>query len=91
MIDRAAAMRGPGGCLPSCARKSRDAALPLAIRYLWLALAVGAPTLVPASPSIEAAATEQKHDYYDNEKSCHIHDRGSFVRTFGNLTQPTFG
>jgi hypothetical protein len=35
---------------------------------------VGAPALVPASPSIEAAAADQKHDDYDDEKSCHIHD-----------------
>ena len=30
--------------------------------------------LVPASPSIEATAAQQKHDDDDDEKSCHIHD-----------------
>ena len=33
--------------------------------------------LVPASPSIEATAAQQKHDDDDNEKSCHIHDGAS--------------
>jgi hypothetical protein len=33
--------------------------------------------LVPASPSIEATAAQQKHDDDDDEKSCHIHDGAS--------------
>ena len=40
---------------------------------LWM----GAPALVPASPSIEATAADQKHDNDDDEKSCHIHDGAS--------------
>jgi hypothetical protein len=36
--------------------------------------------LVPASPSIEATAAQQKHDDDDDEKSCHIHDGVSFGR-----------
>ena len=47
--------------------------------------------LVPASPSIEAAAADQKHDDDDDEKSCHIHDSVSFGRTVGNLISPTSG
>jgi hypothetical protein len=39
------------------------------------------PALVPAAPSIEAAAADQKHDDDDDEKSCHIHDGVSFDRT----------
>jgi hypothetical protein len=31
-------------------------------------------TLVPASPSIEAATADQKHDDNDDEKGAHIHD-----------------
>ena len=34
----------------------------------------GGSALVPASPSIEATAAQQKHDDDDDEKSCHIHD-----------------
>jgi hypothetical protein len=41
--------------------------------------------LVPASPSIEATAAQQKHDDDDDEKSCHIHDGVSFGRMFGYL------
>jgi hypothetical protein len=38
--------------------------------------------LVPASPSIEATAAQQKHDDDDDKKSCHIHDGVSFVWLF---------
>jgi len=51
----------------------------------------GAPALVPASPSIESTAADQKNDDDDDEKSCHIHDGGSFGQTFGNLTSLTSG
>src|SRR5208282_5276126 len=50
---------------------------------------IWAPALIPASPSIKAAAAEQKHDNDDDEKSCHIHDGVSFGQTFGNLISPT--
>ena len=45
----------------------------------------GGSGLVPASPSIEATAAQQKHDDDDDEKSCHIHDGVSFGRMFGYL------
>jgi hypothetical protein len=42
--------------------------------------ATGARALVPASPSIEAAAAKQKHDDDDEENSCHIHDGAPLAR-----------
>ena len=45
----------------------------------------GGSGLVPASPSIEATAAQQKHDDDDDEKSCHIHDGVSFGQMFGYL------
>ena len=47
--------------------------------------------LVPASPSIEATAAQQKHDDDDDEKSCHIHDGVSFGRMSGYLISPAAG
>jgi hypothetical protein len=47
--------------------------------------------LVPASPSIEATAAQQKHDDDDDEKSRHIHDGVSFGRMFGYLISPAAG
>ncbi len=60
------------------------------VKTRWARTGLGQPEdnvrlLVPASPSIEAAAAEQKHDNDDDEKSCHIHDGGSFALTFGKF------
>jgi hypothetical protein len=47
--------------------------------------------LVPASPSIETTAAQQKHDDDDNEKSCRINNGVSFGRMFGYFISPASG
>jgi hypothetical protein len=63
--------RGPR----SARRRQTTAAFALSVSRLRLRWAAA---LVPASPSIEAAAADQKHDDDDNEKSCHIHEGVSY-------------
>ena len=47
------------------------------------------PCSPPTSPSIEAAAAQQKHDHDDDEKSCHIHVVSPFGQMSSKLTVPT--
>ena len=44
-----------------------------------------ARALVPASPSVETAAADQKHDDNDDEKGGHIHDDVPFGHDWRNI------